>query len=366
MDLLNSLLSSITKPRGGNNDDNSNPNEEAEKAVKQVVKVIVKGVGKQAIIYPAVGIGIVLLILLFFNNGSGSAIGGNSSGSDSSTTTTPGGTIKPGVPNIAGFSIKITGPEAIPNSTGGSFDPVLYTVTITYDPTVAKIPLSSIEVYDDPPINGEYIETSGVLKPGSSGRVWPLSEDANKNGFTITLRPTNNDSFISYTVSARSVAGAGIPASSTDCGSAYYKQYMDMTADHLNFGDPNCEVVNAFNTPTARDIMYEQMKSIDPTYAYIWYFCISYNESRWLPVAYLGASTSGQGAYGLFQMNPAGRGNGQYDVGNVYWKDQMQNAVTYNNQVINGSFDYWRGENPNVVGSGSSLACAKPLGPGAN
>lgn len=364
MDLLNSLLSSITKPRGGSNDDNSNSNDDTEKTVKEVIKVIFKGAGKQAIIYPAVAIGIVLIILLFFNKGSGSALSGSSSDSTSSSTT-PGGTIKPGVPNIIGFSIKITGPEAVPNSSGGAFDPVVYTVTITYDPTIAKVPLSSIEVYDDPPVNGVYLETSGVLKTAPTGRVWPLSEDANKNGFTVTLRPTNNDSYISYTVSARTIAGAGIPANTTDCGSAYYKQYMDMTPDHLNFGDPNCEVVDAFNTPTARDTMYEQMTSIDPTYASIWYFCISYNESRWLPVAYLGASTSGQGAYGLFQMNPAGRGNGQYDVGNVYWKDQMQNAVNYNNLVLNGSFDYWRGENPNVVGSGSSLTCAKPLGPGA-
>ncbi len=66
-------------------------------------------------------------------------------------------------------------------------------------------------------------------------------------------------------------------------------------------------------------------------------------ESSYDPNAYNPNSTSKQGAYGLLQMNPSGKGNGQYDAGDVDWQTQILNGVNFlrTNTQFNAC-SYWQ------------------------
>lgn len=121
------------------------------------------------------------------------------------------------------------------------------------------------------------------------------------------------------------------------CGGAYN---LSLNPAGQNFGDPSCEIATEADR---LDRLYTLLKQHDPSYTDIWYFIIIPKESSYNPNAFLGSSSSGKGAYGMFQMNPTGQGNGQYDAGNVVWGQQVYNAVTYNNSLIQigKAFDYW-------------------------
>ena len=208
MALLDALLSLLPQ-QGGGRDNDQKEDDALSKSAGLVIKAVWQLGGKQALIVPLSILALVLVFILFFNGGSARSLGGGSSSSSSSTgPTQPGGPSTPSTPPIAGFSIKITGPDGAPNGSP-TFDPIDYIVTITYDPSVAKVPLSSIEIYDNTPTNATYTGTSGILKSSSSPHVWSLAEPQNQSSFTITLTPTTNDSIISYTVSARAIASTG-------------------------------------------------------------------------------------------------------------------------------------------------------------
>src|SRR5205085_3127000 len=94
-----------------------------------------------------------------------------------------------------------------------------------------------------------------------------------------------------------------------------------------NFGDPKCEYAN--NVAQFKNNLYGLIQRLDPNPKYVhdWFDVVIPGESSYNPNAYLKASTSGKGAYGLVQMNPHGQGNNQYDDGEVYWQTQMQNGI---------------------------------------
>ena len=120
--------------------------------------------------------------------------------------------------------------------------------------------------------------------------------------------------------------GQPVPANSNNCNGKY-----SFTSPYNNFGDPLCDF--------DENKLMLQLQNLDPNNAQYWYQ-IAKCESGYNPNAYLAASASGKGAYGLFQMNPDGQGNGQYDAGNVVWGLQTSNAIKYNG-LIGGSFAYW-------------------------
>jgi len=137
--------------------------------------------------------------------------------------------------------------------------------------------------------------------------------------------------------------GANIPPSTNDC-SGMYKAYMSIEPSHKNYGDPNCELVK--KDPNGlqifdKDKIMAQLKQIKPSEAKAWFFCIVPRESAYNANAYLRASTSGNGAYGLVQMNPTGKGNGPLDNGEVYWPKQLSNGINYNDTKIGHTFTYW-------------------------
>jgi len=134
-----------------------------------------------------------------------------------------------------------------------------------------------------------------------------------------------------------------LPPSNNDCGT-FYRHYMNMTPGGVNYGDPTCTLIHQGPGGVIsenRDLISSELTVLKPSEEKAWFFCILPNESGYNANAYLGASTSGQGAYGLVQMNPAGKGNGKYDVGNVVWTLQLSNGINYNDTVIGHSFRYW-------------------------
>ncbi len=114
---------------------------------------------------------------------------------------------------------------------------------------------------------------------------------------------------------------------------------------HGNFGNPNCD----FNKNELGKILRRE----DPANAYKWDAIIAC-ESTYNPNAYNPNSSSGKGAYGLLQMNPAQQRTDIYrfDAGNVNWNPdsrplgvaagaQVTNAINYNTIGLKGSFKYW-------------------------
>ncbi len=126
-----------------------------------------------------------------------------------------------------------------------------------------------------------------------------------------------------------------VEPTTSDCGKAEYKKYMNMLPGDRkgkNYGDPQCTF--------SKDKLMEVLTQKDPAQAKAW-FCLADPESGYNPNAWLGASTSGAGAYGLYQMNPPEKGNGQYDNGYVVWTMQITNAIAYKAQKIKNSWSYW-------------------------
>lgn len=180
-----------------------------------------------------------------------------------------------------------------------------------------------------------------------------------QGSFDLVLRPDPNakDKFVTNRATAEVIGGTGgdnnnggsnfngqnVPASGNNC-SGMYQQYMSMEPSHKNYGDPNCELVKKDpngNTIFDKDKILAQLKQIKANEANGWFFCVIPNESNYNANAYLKASTSGKGAYGLVQMNPTGQGNGQYDNGEVNWSLQLSNGINYNDKAIGHSFNYW-------------------------
>ena len=90
---------------------------------------------------------------------------------------------------------------------------IVYTLTITYDASF-NTPLDSITIYNNIPTNAEFVNASGTHTYDSTNRIvrWPLSDIANRPGFTITLKPTQPDSEVVnrlYAVTTVSSGGSG-------------------------------------------------------------------------------------------------------------------------------------------------------------
>lgn len=225
--------------------------------------------------------------------------------------------------SIPGLTLTLTGPIEINNG-----ELLQYTISVTYNPSVATTPLSDIVVYDILPDNTSFAEASGAYTYENGRISWPMSQ--NQNSFTFTLRPTSPDVLVSNTVYADIASGSSVGSnpSADSCGGKYNLASNPIGA---NFGDPDCQFT--------KDALFTLLQSLDPTNANKWYYEIVPCESGYNPNAYNGSAVDPGGAWGLFQMGQ-GR-NGQFDHGDVGWSSQASNAVTYNKDLINSSFAYW-------------------------
>lgn len=124
--------------------------------------------------------------------------------------------------------------------------------------------------------------------------------------------------------------GGDEPSSQDTCGGTYKLHPV-----YGNFGDPSCNFT--------KEGLYALLKQSDPAEADYWFTTVVRKESSYIPNAFNSNSTSGLGAFGLFQMNPLGKGNTQYDAGNVAWQRQTSNAINYNNflSTLGRTWCYW-------------------------
>lgn len=111
-------------------------------------------------------------------------------------------------------------------------------------------------------------------------------------------------------------------------GGSYYTPNLNTTG---NFGDPSCDY--SYNE------LYNVLWSLDSAHAFYFWSTIVPCESGNNPNATFFGSPDPAGAWGLFQM---GRGkNGQYDHGDVIWRQQASNAINYHIGLGHG-YGYWQ------------------------
>lgn len=134
----------------------------------------------------------------------------------------------------------------------------------------------------------------------------------------------------------------GTDPNQNDCNGVYAND-LKVNTWKVNYGDPQCEISGEFNKPNnPLSKIASTIQKYDAANVYRWYNVIAWCESRYDANAEGPPTYDPAYSWGLFQM---GRGlNGQYDHGDVYWQDQITNAITYN-KLIGGSFLYWSTRN---------------------
>lgn len=219
-----------------------------------------------------------------------------------------------------------SGPASVTN-----FTEYAYNINVTY----TGFGSADIQVTDRVPQGTEFVSASDGTSPVGGILTWKIASASANTTKTLsfTVRPVEADIWVENSAQAQITSlstGGNEPATGTDCGNLSYRYYMTLNLIHggtgLNFGDPTCQFT--------KDDLYTLLQQLDPnTYDdTVWFYTIVLHESGYIPVAYLPASTSGLGAYGLFQMNPSSADRG-YDAGDVPWQQQVSNAVNYNNQL---------------------------------
>jgi hypothetical protein len=169
-------------------------------------------------------------------------------------------------------------------------------------------------------------------KCGPNGGV--SGQDGAIQDWPTTCVNTNNWMAINMLgVTKPSAEPGNPPPSANDCGGHYArtltKNINQPNFQHTsspNFGDPNCTLTSASDL----DALYTLIQQLEPdkVRADSLFTCVAKYESSYNPNAFLGNSTSGAGAYGLYQMNPASHG-GTSDVGDVEWRQQTANAINH-------------------------------------
>jgi hypothetical protein len=290
------------------------------RTIKTVIR-IARLASNPVVIWTLVGIFIAIVIyMLFFSSAGALPFGG---GSSSSQQTPTAGTGTPKTPPIPGLTLILTGPNAVDNGTN-----IEYSVSVSYDKTLTTTPIENITVYLDVPINSTFVRTTGSDLRNGNIISWPLSDTQNQSSFAFVLNPSINDVTLPVKVYAKTNGGSGSTASANNCGGKYA---LDNPIG--NFGDPVCNFT--------KDDLYTLLQSLDPANASRWYTIIvpceapGYNSNAYNPNSY-----SGSGAYGLFQMNPSNHGYNPLDAGDVEWRQQTQNAISYS-KLIPSLGAYW-------------------------
>lgn len=239
-------------------------------------------------------------------------------------------------------------------------DQIEYKITISYQ---IKCPGTyDAEVRDTIPSNATYVEGSATgpnLLQGPSALgglttyegsregntlIWRLRGFPNNVPIDLTFKtkPNQDNSWVINEASSKFTvypkvgvgtvpSGGDEPPSADNCQGKYR-----LNSPFRNFGDPSCNF--------KKDDLYAQLRQLDPTDADYWFVRVISCETggTYDSNAYNPGSTSGKGAYGLYQMNPSGQGNGEYDAGNVAWPRQTTNAINYSQWLKSLKYNPWR------------------------
>jgi hypothetical protein len=260
--------------------------------------------------------------------------------------------------NVMKLTLSKTGPAATANA--GNYD---YTITYAF-----PLPAQDLVITDKLPQGVDYVSSPAKkinYDTATKTITWKLSENQppdngnvynSINGsFTFTVHTTLKDTTVFNLGAEGTIIGAtagnnlpiNVARSKNDCNGRYD---LSVLPNNENFGDPQCTF--NYTDLNEREKLFTILKNLDPEHATDWFVNIVSCESGYNPNAYNGNSTSGKGAYGLFQMNPAPRVNiGRtgatgpqiYDIGDVVWNQQADNAVHYNEYLIKSGkqFCYW-------------------------
>lgn len=302
----------------------------ARKAATQLAtKAIMNPVGLTVVAVVLVFLLLIVTIVIIITSISGddSAFGGGGIPPETPISTPP---ILNGAPLIPNFTLGFSTADNQVNK----LDLISYTVTPSYTGDAANI--STITIFEDIPAGTEFVTSDGTATyDPDSGRVsWSLAEERNRTSFTFVLKALTDDTLIKnfvYATQAGTSSGGGSTTPTTDnCNGAY-----TLANPVGNFGDPDCAF--ATNKEQAMDELYELLKAQDPANAYNWYLKIipcesvpPYNPNSHSSAEAIGAPDSA-GVWGMFSM---GRGlNGEFDHGDVPWRNQVSNALAYGNNL---------------------------------
>jgi hypothetical protein len=210
------------------------------------------------------------------------------------------------VATIASFAQYVPNSATYNGASGGTYDPA--NGTVTWDAQKLGIPLTSPSF--------TLTLTVKLIKPYNG------TQNAEGGPISIIATPL----------------GGTASANHDTCGGTY-----KLNNPIGNFGDPLCNFT--------KDQLSNLIQQQDPNHYNAWFKIIIPAETggTFDPNSYNPNSTSAlnggtPGAFGLYQMNEAGKGNGQYDNGSVEWKQQTTNAIQYNNTVLipkGCDFRYW-------------------------
>lgn len=188
--------------------------------------------------------------------------------------------------------------------------------------------------------------TSTQGKDGNT-LFWNIKSLPNRYPITLNFSVTADQSnlwipnevqatFKAYGRFGGALSEGGFPPTQDNCNGKYK---LDNPIG--NFGDPKCDF--------DQDKLYAMLQQLDPAEAAYWFTVLIPKETLppYNPNSYNPGSTSGRGAYGLFQMNPDNE-KSQYDIGNVDWQRQVSNAINYNNYLatLGRTWCYWEAAMP--------------------
>jgi uncharacterized repeat protein (TIGR01451 family) len=236
------------------------------------------------------------------------------------------------------LAVSKTGPGGVNNG-----DDIEYEISVTYKGNADK---AEVTVEDTIPEHTEFKEASDNGKKEGNLVKWVI-EGLDKNQtkkVQFKVKAKDNDVWVINKAQAKVTktigGGGGYPPTADNCNGKYGPDTMNNP--YKNFGDPQCDF--------EKDKLNALLNEKDSKYAEFWFVYLIRKESSYQPNQYLKGSASGEGAYGLYQMNPQGKGNNQYDNGTVDWRQQTTNAITYNNQLANGAskniWGYWDAVRP--------------------
>lgn len=137
-------------------------------------------------------------------------------------------------PPIAGLTLTLTGPDFINNG-----ELISYSISVSYDPNIASVPIENITVFNSLPNNTEFSSATGIYTYEGSAKItgWPLKEVSNRGSFSIVIKPTLADFFLTNRVYAR-----GAPPLSTAPGGVCSEGFSYCSVDYLKSyfgGDEN-------------------------------------------------------------------------------------------------------------------------------
>lgn len=239
-------------------------------------------------------------------------------------------------------------------------DSINFYIRLTYRLQCDSSKLSTVVVTDKIPSGTVYDEnnptakattvkgdvTDGVYDKGANTITWTFKDLPVNYPFSATFSVNTvsdnvwvtNQANVTYTVSSSSLSGIGAVPNGEDaeanqdtCNGTY-----SLKSPRGNFGDPLCNF--------DKNATFTQLQQLDPENANYWFTQVIYCETggSYDPNSFNPGSTSGKGAYGMYQMNPGGQGNGEYDTGDVAWQKQTTNALNYSNFVRNAGVNPWR------------------------